>query len=179
MFKKWLLLFLSFALVMSLSVVNFAPTAEAAKDTMATRNKVINAGMKYLGRPYEFGSNRYTTKTFDCSDFVRQVFKEGAGVILPMNSRTQADYVKRNGSITKNWRNLKRGDLMFFMSYRGSSKSNYKNINKSKQKITHVSIYLGNGKMLHTYSNESGGVRIDSIAGKHWEYRFIFGGSAL
>ncbi|WP_010271524.1 C40 family peptidase [Paenibacillus senegalensis] len=140
--------------------------------------RVIKAGQKYLGTPYEFGSNRSSTRTFDCSDFVRRAFIEGAGITLPSDSRKQGDYVKKVGKTTTNWKNLKRGDLMFFMSYKGTSKSSYPS-NKQSQRITHVSIYLGNGKMLHTYSNASGGVRVDSIANKHWEYRFMFGGSAL
>ncbi|KPV59690.1 hydrolase Nlp/P60 [Paenibacillus sp. A3] len=141
-------------------------------------NKVIAAGKKYMGTPYEFGSNRSNTSTFDCSDFTRQAFKEGAGITLPSDSRGQAAYVKSLGGTTTNWRNLKPGDLMFFMSYKGTKASAYPS-DKSNQRITHVGIYLGDGKILHTFSKASGGVRIDSIAGKHWEHRFVFGGSAL
>ncbi|MEX2460638.1 MAG: NlpC/P60 family protein [Paenibacillaceae bacterium] len=144
-----------------------------------TSKSIIDAGMKYLGTPYVFGSSRSNTQSFDCSDFVRQAFKDGAGVILPGNSRTQADYVKKIGNTTTNWRNLKPGDIMFFISYKGSKSSNYTSLNKSGQRITHNGIYLGNGKILQTYSKESGGVRIDIIEGKHWEYRFAFGGSAI
>ncbi|GAB2675769.1 C40 family peptidase [Paenibacillus thermoaerophilus] len=142
-------------------------------------NKLFTVAKKYLGTPYEFGSNRNNTKTFDCSDFVRHVYKEALGITLPSTSATQATYVKKKGATTTNWRNLKPGDLMFFMSYKGTSASAYKGIDKSKQRITHVAIYMGNGKMIHTYSKQSGGVRIDSIAGKHWEYRFVFGGTAM
>jgi cell wall-associated NlpC family hydrolase len=53
-----------------------------------TRLNIIKDGMKYLGTPYQFGSNRSNTKTFDCSDFVRQAFMEGTGIRLPLNSRT-------------------------------------------------------------------------------------------
>ncbi|WP_424769377.1 C40 family peptidase [Paenibacillus sp. sgz302251] len=141
--------------------------------------KSISTGMKYLGTPYEFGSNRSTTKTFDCSDFTKFILRTGAGLNIPGSSATQAEYVKKKSAVKTKWTSLKRGDLMFFMSYRGSSASSYSRINKSKQRVTHVGIYLGNGKMLHTYSKASGGVRIDSIDNKHWEYRFIFGGSAL
>lgn len=141
--------------------------------------KVISTGMKYLGTPYEYGSDRNTTKTFDCSDFVRHSFKEALGITLPGDSRKQGAYVKERGNAKTSISSLKRGDLMFFMSYKGSSKSSYSGINKSKQRITHVGIYLGNGKILHTYSKESGGVRVDTITGKHWEYRFLYGGSAL
>jgi cell wall-associated NlpC family hydrolase len=68
---------------------------------------------------------------------------------------------------------------MFFMSYKGSSESNYRYLDKTQQRITHVGIYMGNGQVLHTYSIASGGVRVDSIINRHWEYRFLFGGSAL
>jgi cell wall-associated NlpC family hydrolase len=141
--------------------------------------KVINAGMEYMGTPYEFGSNRYNTRTFDCSDFVRQAFLDGIGLKLPMDSRKQGQYVKNLGNTTTNWRNLKPGDIMFFMSYKGFRESDYNGINKSNQRITHNGIYLGNGKILHTYSKEAGGVKIDSVDAKNWENRFLFGGSPI
>ncbi|MFH5187200.1 SH3 domain-containing protein [Paenibacillus sp. TAB 01] len=149
-----------------------------SSNTSALVNKIISAGKKYLGTPYEYGSDRSNTKTFDCSDFVRQAFKDGAGITLPSDSRSQGDYVKDIGKTSTDWHNLKPGDLMFFMDYKGTSKSAYPK-DKSNQRISHVAIYLGDGKILSTYSKESGGVRIDDFAGKHWEYRFIFGGSAL
>ncbi|MBW7476810.1 C40 family peptidase [Paenibacillus oenotherae] len=141
--------------------------------------KVITAGMSFLGTPYEFGSDRNTTATFDCSDFVRTAFMAGIGVTLPSDSRQQGSYVKGKGAVKTNWSELKRGDLMFFMSYKGAKASSYAGINKSTATITHVGIYLGDGRILHTYSKESGGVRVNDIAGTHWEHRFLFGGSAL
>lgn len=140
---------------------------------------VIAAGNKYLGTPYEFGSDRGTTATFDCSDFVRQAFKDALELVLPADSRQQGDYVRANNSVSKDWRTLKRGDLMFFMDYAGSSASNYEDKSAFGETITHVGIYLGNGQILHTYSKESGGVRVDHIEGTSWEYRFLYGGSAL
>lgn len=156
-----------------------APAPSPSIPASVQMQKVIDAGMKYLGTPYEFGSDRNSTATFDCSDFVRRAFIDGIGLTLPADSRKQADYVKKVGKTTTNWRNLKPGDLLFYMAYKGTGASNYKGIDKSKQRVTHVSIYLGNGKVLHTYSKESGGVKIDSIEGRHWEHRFIFGGSVM
>lgn len=150
-----------------------------SQSSNASVEKIIAAGMKYWGTPYEYGSSRSNTKTFDCSDFVRQAFIDGIGVTLPADSRKQGAYVKSKGNTTTDINKLKRGDLMFFMSYKGSSASSYKGINKSNQTITHVGIYLGDGQILHTYSKESGGVRTSSVKGNHWEYRFMFGGSAL
>ncbi|REK75213.1 hydrolase Nlp/P60 [Paenibacillus paeoniae] len=158
---------------------NEAETKPTAPSSNASVEKVISAGMKYLGTPYEFGSNRSSTKTFDCSAFTRRAFMDGAGITLPADSRQQGDYVKKKGNATTNINNLKRGDLMFFMSYKGTSASAYSSVNKSTQRITHVGIYLGDGKILHTYSKESGGVRTSTIKGTHWEHRFLFGGSAL
>ncbi|WP_017690228.1 SH3 domain-containing C40 family peptidase [Paenibacillus sp. PAMC 26794] len=145
----------------------------------ASVEKVIAAGMKYLGTPYEFGASRNSTATFDCSSFVRQTFIDALGIKLPADSRKQGAYVKAKGTVQTNWKNLKRGDLMYFMSYKGSSASSYSGVNKSTATITHTGIYLGDGKVLHTYSNAGGGVTTSDISGKHWEYRFLFGGSAL
>ncbi|MCM3702892.1 SH3 domain-containing C40 family peptidase [Paenibacillus macerans] len=140
--------------------------------------QVIQTGMKYLGTPYEFGSNRNTTATFDCSDFVRQAYKEALGLTLPSDSRKQGAWIKDNGTAVYNIGSLKRGDLVFFMSYKGSKASDYAGINKQSQRITHVAIYLGNGQLLHTYSTKSGGVKVDQLDGA-WVHRFMFGGSVL
>ncbi|WP_235439686.1 C40 family peptidase [Paenibacillus sp. DMB20] len=144
----------------------------------ASVEKVIRAGMKYLGTPYEFSSDRSTTATFDCSDFIRQVFMEGAGIKLPGSSRTQGDWIREKGTDISRISDLKRGDLIFFMSYKGSSASNYAGLDKSKQRITHVAIYLGDNKLLHTYSQKSGGVLVGSFSDS-WKNRFLFGGSVL
>lgn len=185
MMKKTLLFVLSFALLSASSLVTSSTHAASNSQTNAAvtvgsvRENVISKGMKYLGTPYEFGSSRSNTKTFDCSDFVRQAYLEGAGIKLPADSRTQGAYIKKNGTYTTNWKKLKPGDIMFFMTYRGNDSSDYKGVNKNTERITHDGIYLGNGKILQTYSKKSGGVRIDNIQGTQWEKRFLFGGSVL
>ncbi|MFC4597154.1 C40 family peptidase [Cohnella hongkongensis] len=141
--------------------------------------KVIEEGMTYIGTPYLFGSNRSTTETFDCSDFVRWIYKEQTDLVLPPDSRQQGAFVKRLGTDTSDWRSLKRGDLMFFMDYKGSTAAAYRGVDRTSERITHVALYLGNGKILHTYSNASGGVHVESFAGSQWEHRFLFGGSVL
>jgi cell wall-associated NlpC family hydrolase len=155
-----------------------APKVEL-EDVPATVERIIQAGIDYLGTPYEYGSSRYDNSTFDCSDFVRTAFYEGSATALPSNSRTQGDFVKSLGRTTTDWTSLKRGDIVFFMSYIGSDPSEYSALDKSVQRITHNAIYLGNGQILHTYSKASGGVRIDTIGNNQWENRFLFGGGAL
>jgi len=154
-------------------------TGSASVQASGEIEKIIAEGMTYKGTPYEFGSNRDTDTTFDCSDFVRWIFKRIAGVTLPSDSRQQGDFVKDRSAVHTDWRQLKRGDLMFFMTFEGPDASDYRNVNKKTERITHVGIYLGNGKILHTFSKDSGGVRVDSFEGTSWEYRFLFGGSAL
>jgi len=151
----------------------------SASSTSSKIEKVIKAGYKYLGTPYEYGSDRSSTKTFDCSAFVRRIYIEGAKITLPKSSRTQATYIKKNSTVKKSISSLKRGDLVFFGKYRGSKKSDYSSVNKNTETVTHVGIYLGNNKILHTYSEKSGGVREDKMKNNAWEYRFLFGGSVL
>jgi len=163
--------------------VSGSTTTSGSSSTSVTGSaaveKVIAAGMKYWGTPYEFGASRNSTATFDCSSFVRQAFIDALGIKLPADSRQQGTYVKGKGNVQTDWTKLKRGDLMFFMSYKGTKASSYAGVNKSTARITHVGIYLGDGKILHTYSNAGGGVTTSDISGKHWEHRFLYGGSAL
>jgi cell wall-associated NlpC family hydrolase len=139
---------------------------------------VISAGMGYLGTPYEFGSSRNDTKTFDCSDFIRQIFIDAVNLKLPADSRQQGEWVKSNSTVVMSTSGLKRGDLMFFMDYKGNSASAYEGIDKSKARISHVAMYLGDGQILHTYSVASGGVKVDKLSAS-WVNRFLYGGSVI
>ncbi|MCJ8014506.1 C40 family peptidase [Paenibacillus sp. KQZ6P-2] len=153
-------------------------TPPASSNVNETIEKVIQTGMKYLGTPYEYGSDRNTTKTFDCSDFTRQIYKEGANITLPMDSRSQGTWVKEHSGAVYDINKLKRGDLVFFMSYKGSDASAYKGVNPDKERITHVAVYLGDGKLLHTYSEKSGGVTVTDFSNS-WKNRFLYGGSVI
>ena len=126
------------------------------------REKIIQAGLKYVGTPYEYNSNRSSTATFDCSAFTRRAYYDATGKWIPGNSRKQAAFVQQNGKITTNWRNLKPADLMFFTNEKGT--------------ISHVAIYMGNAQILHATSNR--GVHVGSMT-NYWINRFSFGGSIL
>ncbi|WP_340025814.1 C40 family peptidase [Paenibacillus sp. FSL K6-1096] len=154
-----------------------APVPSPGSQT-ASIERVITAGMGYLGTPYEYGSSRNDTRTFDCSDFIRQIFLDALNLKLPADSRQQGDWVKQNSTVVTDIAGLKRGDLMFFMDYKGNSASAYAGINKSTARITHVAMYLGDGKVMHTYSVSSGGVRVDNLSAS-WMNRFLYGGSVI
>ncbi|WP_312117088.1 C40 family peptidase [Brevibacillus reuszeri] len=153
------------------------PAPVETENTSSLGDKVIAAGKKYLGTPYEYGSTRSNKKTMDCSELTMWAYLEGANIDMGKGgARSQANYVKKNGSYTTDINKLKKGDLVFFMAYKGYKESDYKGIDVSKQNITHVAIYMGDNKLLNTFSKESGGVKITDFKDTHWGYRFIMGG---
>lgn len=134
------------------------PVAEAATTATATTSKannIINYGKTFLGTPYKFGASTSTTKYFDCSSLMKRIYAK-YGVTLP---RTSVEQSKKGVAVSK--ANLKKGDLLFFST---GSRSNGKN-------VTHVGMYIGNGKMLHTYG--SPGVMITDINKAHWKNTYL------
>jgi cell wall-associated NlpC family hydrolase len=139
-------------------------TSQTTQPTVSNiRERVIQAGLKYLGTPYEFNSNRSSTATFDCSDFTRRAYYDATGKWIPGNSRTQAAFVRENGKVTSNWRNLKRGDLMFFAD-------------PTTGRIDHVAIYMGDEHILH--ATRTNGVNVQRM-NSYYNTRFTFGGNIL
>ncbi|SDS48520.1 Copper amine oxidase N-terminal domain-containing protein [Paenibacillaceae bacterium GAS479] len=119
--------------------------------------KVVSAARKLLGTPYDFGAESYaSTKSFDCSSFTQHVFDK-VGVSLPRTAREQGQLGKK---VSQN--SLKAGDLLFFYTP-GRFESN--------RVIGHVSIYIGNGKMIHTYGEP--GV-VEGQFNSYWKGRFLF-----
>lgn len=140
----------------------------------------INTAWKYYGTPYEFGSDRNNPNSFDCSDFTRWIHLYSLGMDLPSTSRSQWEYVKKFSKYQyTDLSKAKRGDLLFFMTYKGWRSQDYNDINVKTQPIAHCGIYIGNGQILHTASAKTGGVRVDKIKGSHLEYRFVGGGKVV
>ena len=139
------------------TVVTPLPVEQAhAAWSQSKADKVINTGKKYLGTPYKFGASKNTTRVFDCSSFVQRVYKQAIGKSLPRDSRSQS---KVGTKVSKS--SLKKGDLVFF---KASTKT-------KSTRITHVAIYAGNNKLLHTYGKP--GVTFTNFKGTSWEKRFV------
>jgi cell wall-associated NlpC family hydrolase len=111
---------------------------------------VVNA-MGFLGVPYRRGGNT-AEKGFDCSGFVRAMFEQTVGLVLPRRAREQAEATQ---SIDPN--ELQPGDLVFF--------------NTMRQKFSHVGIYLGDHKFIHS-PKPGERVRVDDMRQAYWERRF-------
>lgn len=104
---------------------------------------IVASAREYLGIPYLWGG--MTTKGFDCSGFVRHVYLMN-GAVLPRN----ASQMVSHGVEVSDFSRLKAGDLLFF-----GQKGNL----LKKEKITHVGIYIGGGRFIHS----SHCVRINSL----------------
>ena len=123
-----------------------------ARDTVGEQASglVINA-MAFLGVPYKYGGNTVDTG-FDCSGFVRAVFEQSVGKILPRRSDEQAAATQE---IDRS--ELKPGDLVFF--------------NTMRRAFSHVGIYVGDGKFIHSPRSGSH-VRVEDMRMAYWSKRF-------
>ncbi len=111
-----------------------------------TADNIINTAKRFMGTPYLWGGT--SAKTMDCSGFTRTVFFLN-GVYLPRDASQQV-FVGVPVDTHDGFNNLKPGDLLFFGK---------KATANSKEKITHVGIYIGNYEFIH----EAGQVHISSF----------------
>ncbi|WP_166244695.1 C40 family peptidase [Paenibacillus turpanensis] len=140
----------------------------------------IATAKQFIGAPYQYGSERDNPSSFDCSDFTRWAFLSGIGMDLPLDSRSQARYVQAySNRLYYNLNEARRGDLLFFTPFIGVDPDQYEHVTKSVNAVSHCGLYLGDGKMIHTASARTGGVRIDNVFGNHLQWRFFMGGSVL
>ncbi|WP_442951677.1 C40 family peptidase [Paenibacillus sp. GYB003] len=120
-----------------------AQAATVTTSASSKANAVIATGKRYMGVPYKFGAKTGNTSSFDCSSFTQFIYRQN-GVSIPRTSRQQSKvgtFVPRS--------QLKPGDLVFFYS-----------------PVHHVAVYIGDGKILHTYGK--GGVKISNLNSGWW-----------
>ncbi|PNT92672.1 SH3 domain-containing C40 family peptidase [Clostridium thermosuccinogenes] len=120
-----------------------ATRTDKASDSLSKGEKIVEYAKKFLGVPYIWGGT--TPKGFDCSGLVYYVYKQ-FGINLPRTSKEQAT---KGTTVSKS--DLKPGDLMFF----DTSGAN-------NGVVTHVGIYIGNGKFIHA-SNPKSDVKITNV----------------
>ena len=107
-----------------------------------TTEAIIAQAQKLLGVPYLWGG--MSAKGVDCSGLVR-IAHIMNGILLPRNASQQ---IKCGDRVELD--NLQRGDLVFFGTPETADKP---------MRITHVGIYLGNNRIIHS----SHKVRINSL----------------
>jgi hypothetical protein len=115
---------------------------------------VVQTALDVMGMPYRWGDEG--EEGFDCSGLIRYAFGRH-GIELP---RTSAKQALEGEEIGKDLDGLRAGDVLTFAT-EGS-------------RVSHVGLYLGNGKFIHSASR---GVQIsvlspDDVAGRWWFKRW-------
>lgn len=134
-----------------LSAFTFGSNAQQAHAATPESLKLISVSKNYIGTPYKYGATAGVTSAFDCSSFTQFLFK-GFDVNLPRTSTAQATVGVK---VAKG--NLSMGDLVFF-------KTNGKS-------ISHVAVYAGNNKIVH--SSSSKGVTISDMSSSYWTKYYV------
>ncbi|MBP5990439.1 MAG: C40 family peptidase [Piscinibacter sp.] len=114
---------------------------------------MVLSAMNFLGVPYRRGGNS-AEQGFDCSGFTRHVFEASLGLVLPRRADEQA---RASGLMKVKREELKPGDLVFF--------------NTLKRSFSHVGIYIGEGKFIHS-PRTGGEVRVEDMRYAYWSKRF-------
>ena len=104
--------------------------------------RVVPTAEQYIGVPYRYGGTS-PRGGFDCSGFVQYVYGI-QGVELPRTSRQMSGV---GNAVEPSTRSLAVGDLMLF---------------SQGGRISHVAIYAGNGRFIHS-SSSGKGVRYDDL----------------
>jgi cell wall-associated NlpC family hydrolase len=112
---------------------------------------LINNAMQLIGVRYRWGGNT-PQSGLDCSGFVRYVFNDTFGFLLP---RKSAQMSKVGLEIGKE--ELRPGDLVFF--------------NTMRHAFSHVGIYVGDNKFIHAPSRGKF-IRVDDMTKVYWEKRY-------
>lgn len=116
-----------------------------------TAQDLILKGLEMVGVVYRRGGTD-PDAGLDCSGFVQLVFRDAVGLVLPRTSKEMSEVGTR---IDK--QELKPGDLVFF--------------NTMRRAFSHVGIYLGEGRFLHS-PRPGGEVRVEDMGSSYWVKRY-------
>lgn len=135
-------------------VIFFTPINENEASASSTYSveSLNQISSKYIGVRYSYGGT--SSSGFDCSGYVRHVFKE-----LGINSlqRTSGGMYGQGTAVSKS--NLEAGDLVFFSTTGG-------------KRVSHVGIFIGNGQFIHASSSK--GVMKTNINDKsYWGNKYV------
>lgn len=118
------------------------PTAQSYREWIGSRQptaeNILAKASTFLGRPYLWGGT--SGKGVDCSGFTKTVFYLN-GLLLPRDASQQVHTGIEVASDTTQLDQLRPGDLLFF----GRAATP-----ERKERITHVAIYQGNGRIIHS-----------------------------
>lgn len=125
--------------------------AQVGQSVAERSSEIVVNAMGFLGVPYRRGGTS-ADGGFDCSGFVRAMYQQTVGLLLPRRADQQAaatQVIDRN--------ELQPGDLVFF--------------NTMRRAFSHVGIYLGDGKFIHA-PRSGAQVRVEDMGASYWQRRF-------
>jgi cell wall-associated NlpC family hydrolase len=114
---------------------------------------MVDRALSWIGVKYRFGGQD-EKRGFDCAGLVRRAFS--SVIDLP---RTAASQFREGFHVSRE--DLQAGDLVFFR-------------NTYKKGISHVGIYVGDGKFVHAASSRRA-VVVDRLDGPYFSSRFAGG----
>ncbi|WP_439891507.1 C40 family peptidase [Ralstonia sp. 25C] len=120
-------------------------------NVMSKTGDVVMNALGMIGLRYRFGGNT-PESGLDCSGFVRYVFNDTFGFLLPR----RAVEMSRVGT-SVDMAELRPGDLVFF--------------NTMRHTFSHVGIYIGDNKFVHAPSTGSK-IRVDDMTASYWVSRY-------
>jgi hypothetical protein len=125
----------------------------AGADEEELRNKIVETAKQFLGAPYVYGAE--SPAGFDCSGFVRYVYRTAAGIRVPKSSRSIWDTGEPVEPGT-----AKPGDIMVF--------------NTVGNTASHVGIVLEGGSLIHAVSSgPRTGVIVSSLTDRYFGPRIL------
>ena len=129
-------------------------------ESSSSNSDIVATAKQYLGTGYVYGGA--SPSGFDCSGYTMYVYGQH-GYSLPHSatSQWQSGLGTRVYSISE----LQPGDLVFF---------NDPSRNAGKA-CSHVGIYVGNGKHIHSSSSRNGGVIISDLTSGYYNTYFVGG----
>lgn len=129
-----------------------APTVLSKLHDFTNRaSELAISALGMVGIRYKYGGTT-PESGLDCSGLVRYVFKEAWGKNLPRTAQEISEVGKKVDT-----KDLQPGDLVFY--------------NTLKRSFSHVGIYLGDNKFIHSPSG-GGEVRVESMNVGYWKARF-------
>lgn len=133
------------AALFAFAVASYTSATSANADSSdQSYSKVLKVAKKHLGASYVYGAVGPTH--FDCSGFTKYVYKHSIKKSIPRTAQAQYNGTKK---VSKS--NIKKGDLVYFGG--------------SKHSISHVGMYIGNGKMI---DSQNRGVITEKVYSPWW-----------
>lgn len=130
-----------------------AASAFGQQSEEAMRKKLLEVAFKYRGVPYVYGAESATA--FDCSGFVRWVYREAYGIELPRSAR---QFYSAGSPVDS--KVALAGDVFVYDTVGGAP--------------SHVAIYVGDNTVIHAVSEgQKTGVIVSPTNDRYWAPRLI------